>query len=50
MDPLRAALTHARADYWTDLGILTAQDLMRPFVVLIQPETEFAMNLPERLA
>jgi uncharacterized protein YqjF (DUF2071 family) len=50
MDPMPARVTHARADLWSSLNILTAEEISQPLVALIQPEIEFQMNLPERLS
>jgi hypothetical protein len=49
MDPLFAKVTSAQADVWSDAGILTSDEAMRPLIGLIQPQIEFEMNLPERL-
>lgn len=50
MDPLPARVSVTAADQWTETGILTKEEAARPLLALIQPETQFDMNLPERLA
>lgn len=50
MDPVPARVNAAIADQWTNAGILSADDVQRPLIALIQPETQFDMNLPEKIA
>jgi hypothetical protein len=50
MDPLPGRATLAQADVWTEQHILTPEETSRPLLALIQPEIEFAMNLPERMS
>ncbi|MGN6593036.1 MAG: DUF2071 domain-containing protein [Terriglobales bacterium] len=50
MDPVPARVLSASADQWTDAGILTAEEVSRPLLALIQPEMQFDMNLPEKLS
>ncbi|MGH9467486.1 MAG: DUF2071 domain-containing protein [Terriglobales bacterium] len=50
MDPLPARVVVTRADQWTGSGILSGEEAARPLLALIQPETQFDMNLPERLS
>jgi len=49
MDPIPARVRSASADQWTEAGILTADEVARPLLALIQPEMQFDMNLPERI-
>ncbi|HUX68728.1 MAG TPA: DUF2071 domain-containing protein [Terriglobales bacterium] len=49
MNPLPARVTAASADQWTEAGILTRDEVARPLLALIQPETQFDMNLPEKI-
>ncbi|HXR97655.1 MAG TPA: DUF2071 domain-containing protein [Terriglobales bacterium] len=50
MNPISARVTVSAADQWTDAGILTPDEARHPALALIQPETQFDMNLPEKLA
>ncbi|MGH9414699.1 MAG: DUF2071 domain-containing protein [Terriglobales bacterium] len=50
MNPLPVRVTVAAADQWTETGILTKEEAAQPLLGLVQPETQFDMNLPERLA
>jgi hypothetical protein len=50
MDPIPARVISASADQWTEAGILTTDEVARPLLALIQPEMQFDMNLPEKLA
>ncbi|MGH9487525.1 MAG: DUF2071 domain-containing protein [Terriglobales bacterium] len=49
MDPLPARVSVSCADQWTESGILTPAEAAQPLLALIQPETQFDMNLPEKL-
>jgi uncharacterized protein YqjF (DUF2071 family) len=49
MNPVPARVLAATADQWTSSGILTAEEVARPWAALIQPETQFDMNLPEKI-
>src|SRR5579884_787105 len=50
MHPLRARIEAKRADEWTAQGVLTPEEVRHPLLALIQPEVQFDMNLPERVA
>lgn len=50
MNPVAARVTAASADQWVDSGLLTPEEVSRPLLALIQPETQFDMNLPEKIA
>ncbi len=50
MDPIPARVLAASADQWTLAGILTPEEVARPWAALIQPETQFDMNLPEKIS
>lgn len=50
MHPLRARIEAHRADEWTANGVLTPEEVRQPLLALIQPEVQFDMNLPERVA
>ncbi len=49
MDPMPARVLSATADQWTSAGILTPAEVAQPWAALIQPETQFDMNLPEKI-
>lgn len=49
MDPIPARVSVSTADQWTASGILTPEEATRPLLALIQPETQFDMNLPEKI-
>ena len=49
MNPVSARVSSVVADQWTEAGILEAGEVSRPLVALIQPETQFDMNLPEKI-
>lgn len=49
MDPIPARARLVSADQWTDAGILTPDEVAHPLLALIQRETQFDMNLPERI-
>lgn len=49
MNPMPAVVLAATADQWTSTGILTPDEVSRPWAALIQPETQFDMNLPEKI-
>lgn len=50
MNPVLARVSSALADQWTETGILRPEEVSHPLVALIQPETQFDMNLPEKIA
>lgn len=49
MSPIPARVHSALADQWTDAGILSPEEVRQPLLALIQPETQFDMNLPEKI-
>lgn len=49
MNPLPARVSVAVADQWTEAGILSPEEARHPLLALIQPETQFDMNLPEKI-
>ncbi|MHB8734231.1 MAG: DUF2071 domain-containing protein [Terriglobales bacterium] len=49
MAPIPAQVSAGRADQWTETGLLTAEEVSRPLLALIQPAVQFDMNLPEKL-
>lgn len=50
MHPITARARAVIADQWTEAGILTPEEAGQPLVALIQPEAQFDMNLPEKIA
>lgn len=50
MQPVPARVTRAAADQWMECGLLNADEVNRPLLALIQPETQFDMNLPEKIS
>ena len=49
MQPLPARVSAARADQWTETGLMTAEEVSHPLLALIQPAVQFDMNLPEKI-
>jgi uncharacterized protein YqjF (DUF2071 family) len=49
MQPVAARVVAATADQWTATGILTPEEVAQPWAALIQAETQFDMNLPEKI-
>ncbi|MGH9520110.1 MAG: DUF2071 domain-containing protein [Terriglobales bacterium] len=49
MNPVPARVTAAAADQWVESGLLKPEEVSHPLLALIQPETQFDMNLPEKI-
>ena len=49
MDPWAGTLSAARIDVWTNAGILTPEEVQRPYSVLVEPFVPFTLYAPRPL-